>query len=84
MTGRGVRAMVVRMPQVHDRTKQGFASYVLDHAREKGSSAHVGEGLNRWPQDLTHAGDLYVDQQPVEQPTASTLSQSRISVRFDN
>ena len=45
----GLRAYVVRMPQVHDQTKQGFASYLLAHAREKGISAYVGDGLNRWP-----------------------------------
>ena len=49
MTARGVRAIVVRMPQVHDRAKQGFGSYLLAHAREKGVSAYVGEGQNRWP-----------------------------------
>ena len=47
--GRDVRVMVVRMPQVHDRTKQGFATYLLAQAREKGVSAYVGDGLNRWP-----------------------------------
>lgn len=47
--GHGVRSMVVRMPQVHDRRKQGFATYLLAHAREKGVSAYVGDGLNRWP-----------------------------------
>lgn len=46
---RGVRAAVVRMPQIHDHTKQGFASFLLAHAREKRVSAYVGEGLNRWP-----------------------------------
>lgn len=49
MIARGVRAMIVRISQVHDRTKQGFATYLLAHAREKGVSAYVGEGLNRWP-----------------------------------
>ena len=46
---RGVQAMIVRMPQVHDRAKQGFATYLLAHAREKGVSAYVGDGANRWP-----------------------------------
>ena len=49
MIERRVRVCVVRMPQVHDRKKQGFASYLLAHAREKGVSAYVGEGINRWP-----------------------------------
>lgn len=46
---RRVRAYVVRMPQVHDQRKQGFAAYLLAHAREKGVSAYVGDGRNRWP-----------------------------------
>jgi len=49
LIGRGIRTCVVRMSQVHDQAKQGFGSYLLAHAREKGVSAYVGEGLNRWP-----------------------------------
>lgn len=49
MVERGVRSMVIRMPQVHDQSKQGFATYLLAHAREKGVSAYVGDGRNRWP-----------------------------------
>lgn len=49
LTKRGVRASVVRMSQAHDRDKQGFATYMLALAREKGISAYVGNGLNRWP-----------------------------------
>ena len=49
MVGRGVRASVVRMSQVHDRDKQGLATYMIALAREKGISAYVGAGINRWP-----------------------------------
>ena len=46
---RGVRAMAIRLPQVHDRDKQGLVSYLIELARGKGVSAYVGTGLNRWP-----------------------------------
>lgn len=45
---RGVNAGVVRLPQVHNTVKQGLATYLVNVAREKGVSAYVGEGNNRW------------------------------------
>ncbi len=45
---RGVRTLVVRLPQVHDPDKQGLITYMVTLAREKGVSAYVGDGLNRW------------------------------------
>jgi len=45
----GVNVSVVRLPQVHDTVKQGLITYAVHAAREKGASAYIGEGLNRWP-----------------------------------
>jgi len=45
---RGVRVSVVRLPQVHDPEKQGLITYAIAVAREKGVSAYVGDGMNRW------------------------------------
>jgi nucleoside-diphosphate-sugar epimerase len=49
MLDRGVNVLVVRLPQVHDPVKQGLITYAVKLAREKGVSAYVGDGLNRWP-----------------------------------
>ena len=46
---KGVHVSVIRLPQVHDPVKQGLITYLIDVAREKGVSAYVGDGLNRWP-----------------------------------
>lgn len=48
LIARGVCASVVRMAQVHDRDKQGLVTFLIDVAREKGVSAYVGDGQNRW------------------------------------
>jgi nucleoside-diphosphate-sugar epimerase len=46
---RGVRAMAIRLPQVHGADgKAGLITYLVERARQKGAAAYVGEGAERW------------------------------------
>ena len=49
LISQGVAVNVVRLPQVHNTLKQGLVTFLIAIAREKGVSAYIGEGLNRWP-----------------------------------
>jgi nucleoside-diphosphate-sugar epimerase len=53
---KGVRVSVVRLPQVHDPYKQGLVPWLIALAREKGVSAYIGKGLNRWA--AAHISDV--------------------------
>ncbi len=63
---RGVRVGIVRLPQVHDTRKQGLVTFLTETARQKGISAYIGEGANRWAAaplaDVSHLYRLVVEQ----------------------
>lgn len=56
LLAKGVSSAVMRLPQVHDPLKQGLVTYAIAIAREKGLSAYLGDGTNRWP--AAHVSDV--------------------------
>jgi nucleoside-diphosphate-sugar epimerase len=56
LLSKGVSAAVMRLPQVHDTTRQGLVTYTIALAKQKGMSAYVGDGQSRWA--AVHVSDL--------------------------
>jgi nucleoside-diphosphate-sugar epimerase len=85
---RGVRTMIIRLPQVHDREKQGLVTYAIAVAREKGVSAYVGDGVNRWAaahvSDVARLYRLALEKgrpAPATTPSARPVSRCATSLR---
>ena len=82
---RGVHVGVVRNPQVHDIHKQGLVMYLIQIAREKGVSAYVGAGANRWAaaplKDVAHLFRLAVEKTGPGVTTYHAVQEEGVSLR---
>jgi len=85
VAAKGVHVAIVRLPQVHDTRKQGLVTRVIQIAREKGVSAYVGDGSNRWAaaplKDVAHLYRLAVEKTGPGVTTYHAVQEEGVSLR---
>jgi nucleoside-diphosphate-sugar epimerase len=85
VAAKGVHVAIVRLPQVHDTRKQGLVTWVIQIAREKGLSAYVGDGANRWAaaplKDVAHLYRLAVEKTGPGVTTYHAVQEAGVSLR---
>ena len=85
VAAKGVHVAIVRLPQVHDTRKQGLVTYVIQMARDKGVSAYVGEGANRWAagplKDVAHLYRLAVEKTGPGVTTYHAVEEEGVSLK---
>jgi nucleoside-diphosphate-sugar epimerase len=82
---KGVHVAIVRLPQVHDTRKQGLVPLLTQTAREKGVSAYVGDGANRWAaaplKDVAHLYRLAVEKTGAGVTVYNAVQEEGVSIR---
>jgi nucleoside-diphosphate-sugar epimerase len=82
---KGVHVAIVRLPQVHDTRKQGLVPFLTQTAREKGVSAYVGDGANRWAaaplKDVAHLYRLAVEKTGAGVTVYNAVQEEGVSIR---
>ena len=85
VAAKGVHAAIVRLSQVHDARKQGLVTRVIQIAREKGVSAYVGDGANRWAaaplKDVAHLYRLAIEKTGPGVTTYHAVQEEGVSLR---
>lgn len=82
---KGVHVAIVRLPQVHDTRKQGLVQFLIQTARDKGVSAYVGEGANRWAaaplEDVAHLYRLAAEKTGAGVTVYNAVDEEGVSLR---
>ena len=85
VAAKGVAVAIVRLPQVHDTRKQGLVTWLIQIARQKGVSAYVGDGANRWAagplKDVAHLYRLAIEKTGPGVTTYHAVEEEGVSLR---